>query len=938
MSLLSLALARLRSRPGLSAALLAALTLAVAVPAAIPMYVDASTARLLDAGVTNSSQNRPTFSYLFAARSDDASWADYVEVDGYIVDDATNDLGLPVRHASRLVETNRFPTSVATPTDDEADRTDLGSRPIAALSDAADVMSITDGRRPGSARVGDDGSMTLEVVVQAEEAAGLELAVGDRLVSADPSAAPDDPARTIELVVVGLWEADETDDRWIVEPDLLADRLFTSDDALLGALDRARPGSITSVRWYAVLDGSGLGSDDVDGLIDRAAAVRREADVIRPGTVLESDPIDSLLAFRARSGLLSRRLLAYGLPLLAMIGAFVSLIVSVALADRRTEITTLRNRGASPRQIVAASGMEAALMAAGSFVVGLFAARALAATMGRTRSFLDFSNETGISIGLSRAAVLVALLVALLGIAAQLIPTWVQARASIGDRQTSRAHAARPPWWQRSSLDVMVVIAVAVIAFTINRSQRTRTTEPLDDPTVMALPAVLALGVGLVVLRVVGPLLHLLARGAASTDGVSALLALRRLARSPGTRSIPLLLVIMTVALGTFTASMARTLDLQLFDEAQHRVGADRAITETGAAIVTPSVVDGGFGSTASLQPEPVPVGSFDRVWGIDRATRVGQYSGAIEAGLGQRAAIAFFAVQPQRFSDVAFWRDDFATEPLPELIARLDAQPEAVLVSRDIADRLDLQLGDTAAVEVTFGRRLLPSTVVVVGFFDQFPTWDPSVDEPAIVMNLDHVFALSGQERLFDVWLRADGQAVDPLQQASDLASLGVRSLADTTPSEEVEAAFDQPDRQGVFGLLSIGFIAATVISAAALCLYALSGVRAGLAEFGVLRALGLSGRRLGGSMAIELGLLVAIGVTAGLATGLGLSRWLVPVLLDTTPEPPAPTFLAVTDWAAVGSIALALAIIFAALVIALVSVVRRLRLFEAIKLGEAQ
>ncbi len=221
MSLLSLALARLRSRPGLSAALLAALTLAVAVPAAIPMYVDASTARLLDAGVTNSSQNRPTFSYLFAARSDDASWADYVEVDGYIVDDATNDLGLPVRHASRLVETNRLPTSVATPTDDEADRTDLGSRPIAALSDAADVMSITDGRRPGSARVGDDGSMTLEVVVQAEEAAGLELAVGDRLVSADPSAAPDDPARTIELVVVGLWEADETDDRWIVEPDRL---------------------------------------------------------------------------------------------------------------------------------------------------------------------------------------------------------------------------------------------------------------------------------------------------------------------------------------------------------------------------------------------------------------------------------------------------------------------------------------------------------------------------------------------------------------------------------------------------------------------------------------------------------------------------------------------------------------------------------------------
>ncbi len=944
MSLITIALARLRARIGLNAALLGALTIAVAIPAAIPMYVEASTARLLDAGVANSSDTRPTFSYLFAARSQNQSWSEIESIDAYIIGEATERLGLPTRHTSRLIETSRFPTELKTdsletggPEATTPDPVDLGPRPLATMSDATSVMTLTSGAMPGPPRFAENGSLSLDVIMQTEEAERNDVQVGDRLSSIDARIDPTDPGRTLELVVVGLWQAEPDDDRWIIDPELLANRLFISEEAMLEGIDQIRDDAVASTRWYAILDGTTLKTDDVGRLIERAAEVRREADEISPGTVLESDPIDSLITFRRRAGLLTRRLLSYGVPLLGLIAAFVSLIVSVATTSRRREILTLRHRGASPRTIVLTAAIESAILALASGVLGLIGARFLAALMGRTRSFLNFSNETGIAVGVSRPALLVAFCIALFGIAAQLIPVWLSARAVIGDSPNSRSSAARPPWWQRSSIDLMVILATGLVAWSVSRSQRTRTTEPLDDPTVMALPALLSLGAGLVVLRLIGPTLSTLASAVARTNSVGGLLALRRLARSPGTRSIPLLLLIMTVSLGTFTASMARTLDLQLFDEAHHAIGADRAITEAGAAIATPSVASDGFGSSTSFQPEPVPVESFERVWGIDQATRVGQLSGAVEAGLGQRSGVAVYAIQPESFTDVAFWRSDYSAEPLTELVERLDAQPEAVLVHRETAQQLDLRMGDTAELDLTFGRRLLTTRVIVVGFIDQFPTWNPASDDPAIIMNLDHVFNLSGEERLFDVWLRAGDEPIDPLQQDSDLASLGVRSLADLSPSARVEAAFDQPDRQGVFGLLSIGFISATLISVGALCLYSLSGLRSGLAEFGVLRAIGLSDRRLGSSIAIELGVLILVGITTGLAMGVGLSRWLIPVLLDTRPQPPAPQFLAVTDWAAVGAIAATLAALFAVLVIILLSVLRRLRMFEAIKLGES-
>ena len=60
------------------------------------------------------------------------------------------------------------------------------------------------------------------------------------------------------------------------------------------------------------------------------------------------------------------------------------------------------------------------------------------------------------------------------------------------------------------------------------------------------------------------------------------LLALRQLARAWTQYTSPLLLIMLTLGLACFTASMAKTLDRALIDRTYYEVGADLRLSELG--------------------------------------------------------------------------------------------------------------------------------------------------------------------------------------------------------------------------------------------------------------------------------------------------------------------------------------------------------------------
>ncbi len=942
------ALRRLRSRPVASLTLVLALAFATSIPASLPIYAQAATARLLDEAVTAATaeqptassfvedEDRPPFAYLFnysEAADGPRGWQAINAVDDYLRTTGLLDLGLDIRHQSRMVDTVRFVTELP-------DGSRFGLRSLTELSDLDERARVVAGRRP----VRPSDPQQIEVMVHRSTLQSEDIDLGVELALLDSSASADNRLRTIRAVVVGAWQASDesrgvgTDrDRWVVRPDLLEDRLFVASGTITDSLSPERPNVIRSVRWFALADGTGVTTDNVDDIVGRANEVSRQADALLPGTVRSLDPITDLRAFRSRVADLTGRLTGFSLPLVSLALAFVFLAVSVVNATRRNELAVLHSRGASRRHLLAGIGVEGVLIAVAGLLLGLVLARFIASLLSRTRSFLAFDGP-GLDVSISRQAVAVAAAIAVGAVLAQVIPSWRAAGTNVVALASTRGR--QRPWFQRTGVDIIVVGAVGLLAWTLTRrsDSSVETTDPLADPVIVLLPALLSLAAGLVTLR----LLPLVARSLASalqrTDAVAPLVAFRRLARTPGGAAVPVLLLVLTVSLGTFTASMARTLDLQLFDEAHHTVGADESITEIGAQIrpVAVGFAEATTSSQATDAGAALSSRTWERAWGVDAASRVGRWSGTVAGPQNRQGAVDVIGIEPAHFADVAFWREDFAQTPLPLLMQRMGQTPTAALLSTSAQAILGVDVGDIFEADVLIRNESVSSRLVVAGTVEQFPTWRPATDDPLVIVDIDHLFRLRGESSGFRTWLRLDPERDDSVQREADILNLGAQILGSERPTVQIQRTIENPNRQGVFGLLSVGFVGSTVLSITGFFLYAVATFRSRLAEMGVLRALGLRFRSMVTLVVLDVGLLILASAAVGLGTGIAVSRWFIPLLLDVDAAR-APIFLAEVDMLAAGYIALSLLALFAVVCVALIALLRRLEVFEAIKLGES-
>ena len=697
---------------------------------------------------------------------------------------------------------------------------------------------------------------------------------------------------------------------------------------------------VSNAQWLVLLDSSTVTTDTVDALLGRTDDINRAVDDRLAGTRLLISPERSLVGYQDQVARVNNGLSAFSIPTLALVVFVAGLVAAMSWSQRAAETDLLRRRGVSAHLIMTSSAIEAVIIAGFALVLGLGLAVAVASVMAKTSTFLHFDGGVELAMSATSRARRAAIGVGLLVAALQLAPSLGVYRWS--ERTLSRRAETRlgPPWWQRVYLDIAVIAAVGFFAWFVLRSDALRG-DLLDDPVVILLPAALSVSAGLVVLRILPPVLERLSNVLERTKSTSLLLVVRRAARVPAALAAPLMLLVVTGALSVYTASLARTLDLQLLDQAYHQVGgANSVVGEDGGErsvfeLVNgrPRVVRGGGGP-------PVDPSAYARVWGLDSATRLAQLPArAIGVGGGTIIPVELTAIDTSTFAGTAFWRDDYATQPLPVLLDRLDATPDGVLMHRQAMRANSLRVGDVVDVVVTVGDRGVDIPMVIVGAFDQFPTWSPANEFTPIVVSLNDLEARVGFSVARRVVFSRDGDAgsgvIDDLQTRADLNRVGVASTTRVESAAEIaDRAQTRPERQGVFGLLTVSFALSSILTLAAFVFYAAFGFRQQLTEVGMLRAVGLRLRSLFVLVGCDLLLVALVGTGAAVLTGVGMARVVLPRLVG-TPSGSAPVLLQETDWAATTAIAVALVLAFVLVTALVLAGLRRIRLFEAIKLG---
>ncbi|MFI6600427.1 FtsX-like permease family protein [Nonomuraea sp. NPDC050536] len=261
-------------------------------------------------------------------------------------------------------------------------------------------------------------------------------------------------------------------------------------------------------------------------------------------------------------------------------------------------------------------------------------------------------------------------------------------------------------------------------------------------------------------------------------------------------------------------------------------------------------------------------------------------------------------------------------TEAQPVSTARRDARPLPIVLTADLA--ASLKLADGATGRLSMDGRVID--VTVAGIVAQMPT---SAGQPALLADWTTLHDRDLAAGLIprpatEWWLAArDGDA----SQAK--AVLQARPQWDVTAVDQRELAAqlrDDPLASGLQGALILGFLAALVFAALGFLVNATVAARERMAEFAILRALGVSFRQMFGLLAIEQTFVIGLSLVAGTALAVVVGVLVVPhIVLTGQAAAVTPGVLLDIPWPATLAMLAAVAAVLFAIVAGLARQLRR-------------
>ncbi|MBI5960547.1 MAG: ABC transporter permease, partial [Chloroflexi bacterium] len=802
---------------GLSAATTLALSLM--------LYVDAVNTNLLTDNLSD-----PPYAFRFRYLG---SWegavtsADIDRTSAALKNQFEKSIGLPVVRALKFVSggnwnvTRQGDTPIA-----------FGTYTLGTLDGAAEQINITAGEWPSTEDTGD----AIPVLMAEKMLYQTGLQVGDTLTATKPGA-----PGPVTLKIVALWNpVDANDPTWILTPKFFDQVFLMAADDLWGAVEGiATP--VEEADWYIIFDGAGLRTSEVDGLLDRIVSGRRSVAAALPGIRLDLSPEEGLKSFNKEVDRLTQQLVIVMMPVAGLILYFVTMLAGMLVNSQQQEDVTLSSRGMNRRKLVGLHALMWMILAGMALGIGIAVSPSIVQLIGRTSSFLNFNADTPpLDIVFTQQAILAGAGTGLLAASTGLYIAWRTTGQSINQFKRSQARSGKA-WWQRIYLDIMMLAPAGYVLYSLQAQGGLSTSaeDPFSDPLIFLAPTLFSLGLSLLFLRVYPFLLNQAGRIMAITSNISLLMALRELTRSIGRYRGTLLMMCFTLSLIGFSASMASTLDRSLQDVIQYEVGAERVLVVASEA-QTEEGTSSDSGTTLTVVGyNTLPASNLLEIDDVYAVSRVGRYQAQIVLP-GERPQGTLLGIDRAAMSAITYFRDDYAGEPVADLMNRLAGNRTGILISTQAAEDYNLTIGQEVDLQVLALNTWYSTTVPIVGLVDYFPTLDPREGFFAIT-NIDPIFELIGTELPHDIWVRLDPGA-DSEAVLAEIQALGFPVLEWVNPDELIFEAQTAPTRRGVLGFLSVGFVSSILLALVGSVIQNTASFRSQAVRLGSLRAMGLS------------------------------------------------------------------------------------------------
>lgn len=947
---------------------LAGLTLAVAFATSIPMYADGALKRVVAESLQQKSEGMPAGSLLMRYQSTPGQTTELgalSELENYIQTEVPKDIGFTY---GTYLKNYSIRSSDVVPEDPS--KVDAGRGRTLSLVTLTDLEAHTE-LAQGRWFVDAAGDPELIEAVMLEEAMFRnDIHIGDIF---------EYPVYgglnlTLRVKVVGAVNPiDAADDYWYQGLEGLLSTLQISETAFQKVLLEQYKIPLHNASWYYAFDLSEIQTSQLSPLGRTLNRLNIELFQRLKDTRVEISFADTLTEFRKQSLQLQTLLFTLAAPMIAMVFFFIAMNARQSLDKQRSDIAVLRSRGAGTRQIIWIYLLEGLLLGAVALATGPFIGWFMAKSIGSANGFLSFVNRKSIPVGFSTEAIIAGGSAVLLAIMATVIPAIIYARSSIVSYKQELARSDRKPVWQRWFFDVLLLAAAGYGWYMFNERQMLTfqtgmTTDQLDvQPFLFFVPALAIFALGLFFLRLFPWLLRLFNWLGRKFLPVPLYLTLTQLSRSSKGYYPLMILLVLTLGLGVYNASAARTIDLNSTERTLYKYGTDVVIQAVwhGTPEVTPQQPPNGGGGGGGggggnggggngggnggggnggggngggngggvpsrvLYSEP-PFEIFRTLDGVEAAARVLTTKGNViisGKSIGQGNIMGIDNVD---FIKVGWFREDLYPVHPQFYLANLGAAEHAAIIPSSVAEQYQLKLEDI--VSIGFPDGMIDFTVV--GILPYWPSQYPD-QSPFVITNLDYIY-----DQLpimpYEVWLKMKpdallAPAVEELQKA------GIELASARDVRNELVIQGKHPTRGGVFGILSLGFLVSVIITLAGYVLYWFFNLSGRVVQFGVLRAMGLSRKQLTGMLLLEQLFTAGLAIGLGVLIGKVVSKLFLPFLqtAENVAEtvPPFRVIFEAKDTNQLFIVVGFMMLIGAAL---LFLHIRRLKVHQAVKMGE--
>lgn len=688
-------------------------------------------------------------------------------------------------------------------------------------------------------KVDDNGC--IEAVMNQSTMVEQKLLIGDVITFHNLKGADGKP---IQVKIVGTVQADTTNSNfWAFDLETYSSEVFIPESTFRKIFMEEEEEKFTiRCYWYRLFDYEKILPQDVDRILNAMDEIQTTENY---STFMRDCYFPEILKsynMKAKTNQATFNILQ--VPLLLLLCAFLFMISGQMLTMEQNEISLMKSRGAKRIHIILLYFLQSSFLAAISFLIALPLGKVVCKLLGSAVAFLEFSNTKDLVIEYDKNVFLFALASILLSVIMTVLPVIKYSGVSIVNLKRSRSRSKKA-FWQKAFLDI-ICLGVSLYGYYSFRKSKNLIMENVLsgkslDPLLYLCSSLFILGAGFLFLRlqpiIIKILYKILKRGLGAVGFSSYLSAIR----SGAKQQFIMLFMILTVALGIFHATVARTILNNATENVDYLTGADFILQESWKNNAATLTVD----PTAVLQYTEPDFGKYTQIGGVKKVAQVYNSTASTKIEKDDKE-VTLMGIVPRDFASVTTVNQDLLYCSYIDYLNVLASDVNGVLLSENFMIKHNVHIGDSINIKSSNKKTIKAK---VSGFVNYWPSYSPSTyvlnsdgtvskkENYLIIANLSLIQSSCGALP-YEVWMRLDGdsQVVYDWVQES-----GTKVSYYTDLSKEEEAIIRDNLFQGTNGILTLSFIIILILCAVGYLIYWIMSIRSRELLFGVLRAMGM-------------------------------------------------------------------------------------------------